>query len=244
MDKERFDERNSSLIKEMAADVELANLSKEWFRRSSKYEYSYHFTWLGLPIIQFPTDVLALQEIVWKTQPDLIVETGIARGGSLIFYASLMELYSREGVVIGIDIDLRAENEDSIKAHPLSRRIKILKGSSTDNSVVSAVFSHAARRKGTMVVLDSDHSHGHVLKELEVYSPLVTKNNYLVVMDTVIEELGDDLTKGRPWGKGNNSWTAVREFLEHSDRFEIDEGLNSKLLISASPGGYLRCTKD
>jgi cephalosporin hydroxylase len=209
----------------------------------SKLKYSYNFTWLGRPIIQFPQDIVALQEIIWRVRPDLIVETGVARGGSLIFYASLLELIGA-GQVIGIDIDLRAPNRAEIKQHPMAHRIVLIDGSSVDDQVIAAVREHAHGKKAVLVVLDSNHTHEHVARELALYSPLVTKGSYLVVLDTMVEDMPADFYPDRPWGKGNNPKTAVMEFLRTTDRFVIDEEYNSKLLITVAPDGYLRCIGD
>ena len=172
----------------MAKDKTLKSISKKWFLTSFQHEYSYHFKWLGLPIIQYPQDIVALQEIIWQIKPDLIIETGIARGGSLIFYASILEMLGK-GEVLGIDIDIRKNNKDAIEKHPLFKRIKMIQGSSIVKDTVKRVYEFAKDKKRIMVVLDSNHSHKHVLKELNLYSPLVTKGSYLVILDTIIEDL-------------------------------------------------------
>ena len=179
-----------------------------------------------------------------KVKPDLIIETGIALGGSLIFYASMLELLGGNGHVLGIDIDIRAHNRVEIEKHPMFKRITMIQGSSIDEAVVQQVRDFGAARQRVLVVLDSSHTHEHVSRELALYSPLVTRDSYLVVCDTVIEDVPDDLIRDRPWGKGNNPKTAVWEFLEASDRFVIDQEYNNKLLITVAPDGYLRCIKD
>jgi cephalosporin hydroxylase len=242
--KNSFEERNREYIKQMATDASLRNLTKEWFARSSKYEYSYHFTWLGRPIIQFPQDIIAMQEIIWKVRPDLIIETGIALGGSLIFYASMLELLDGNGEVLGIDIDIREHNRVEIEKHPMFKRITMIQGSSVDKSVVQEVYEFAKGKNRILVVLDSLHTQEHVLKELQLYSPLVTKGSYLVVFDTIIEDMPEDFCSDRPWSWGNNPKTAVWEFLKTTDRFEIDKQIENKLLITVAPGGYLKCIKD
>lgn len=239
-----FEERNARMIRAISEDAELKRLTQLWFERASKLEYSYHFTWLGLPIIQFPQDILAVQEIVWSVKPDLVIETGVARGGSLIFYASLLQLIGGAGRVIGIDVDIRPGNRQAIESHPLAHRIKMIEGSSADERVLSAVRQEAGRANRVLVVLDSLHTHAHVARELELYSPLVHKGSYLLVMDTIIEKMPPEFSTGRPWSPGDSPHTAVTQFLADNDRFEIDRELEAKLLISVAPSGYLRCVKD
>jgi cephalosporin hydroxylase len=239
-----FNEKNKKNIQKMNNDTELSDISKKWFILASKYEYSYHFTWLGRPIIQFPQDVVVMQELIWQVKPDLIIETGIAHGGSLIFYASLMELFGGDGVVLGIDIDIRAHNRLEIEKHPMIKRITMIQGSSTDPEIVKKVYAFAKDRKKILVVLDSLHAHDHVAKELDLYSPLVSKGSYFVVFDTIIEDMPENFFPDRPWGKGNNPKTAVWEFLKKNDRFIIDKEIENKLLITVAPDGYLKCVKD
>ncbi len=243
MTPEQFDEHNRGVITEMGEDREMSDLTKQWFRRASKLEYSYHFKWLGVPIIQFPQDILAIQEIVWDTKPDLIVETGVARGGSLILYASLLEMLGNDGRVIGIDIDIRKPNRKAIENHPLTHRIELIEGSSVDNDVVCQVFERAQLAKRVLVVLDSNHTHEHALEEMRRYSPLVEKGSYLIVLDTVIEDMPKEFSNDRPWGPGNNPKTAVREFLKTNPRFEIDRAVQDKLQITAGPDGFLKCVR-
>jgi cephalosporin hydroxylase len=231
-------------ISEMASDVELAMLARKFFLKSCEYRYSYNFAWLGRPIIQYPPDILAMQEIIWRVKPNLIIETGIAHGGSVIFYASMLELIGEDGKVVGIDVDIRQHNRVEIERHPLSKRAILVEGSSTDKDVIKRVYDLASGRRQVLVALDSNHTHEHVLKELELYSPLVGAGSYLVVFDTVIEDMPDGSFPDRPWGKGNNPKTAVREFLKTNDRFVVDSEIESKLLITVAPGGYLKCIKD
>jgi cephalosporin hydroxylase len=238
-----FDERNRRFIEEMGQNEDLRRTSRDWFLQASAAEYSYHFRWLGLPIIQFPQDIVAMQELIWTTQPDLIIETGIARGGSLVFYASMLELLGGDRSVIGIDIDIRQPNRDAIKNHPMIRRIHLIEGSSIAGEVVEQVHRLASGHSAVMVVLDSNHTHDHVLNELELYSPLVGPGSYVVVFDTVIESMPARSFPDRPWDNGNNPATAVRAFLEQNDRFEVDHSIEDKLLISVAPGGYLKCVK-
>lgn len=235
---------NGEMLQRMAVDAKLRSDALALFRDVSRYRYSYNFSWLGRPIIQFPQDIVAMQEIIWRVKPDLIIETGIAHGGSLIFWSSMLQLLGGDGRVIGIDIAIRPRNREELEQHPLFSRITLVEGSSVDAVIVDRVRTLAAGRRRVMVVLDSNHAHDHVLKELQLYSPLVCRGSYLVVFDTIVEEMPDDFAAGRPWGKGNNPKTAVREFLKHNDRFEVDVEVERKLLLSVAPGGYLKCVKN
>lgn len=238
------DPKDPKAIAEMAADKKLQEDTRAVFLGSVKHRYSYNFSWLGRPIIQYPQDMIAAQEIIWKVQPDLIVETGIAHGGSLIFYASLLELIGGNGRVIGIDIDIRAHNRVEIEKHPMFKRISMIQGSAVDRTIAEQVYAQAKNAKKVMVILDSNHTHEHVLQELELYSPLVKKGSYLIVFDTVVEDLPEECVENRPWGRGNNPKTAVWEFLKKNDRFELDKETENKLLLTVAPDGYLRCIKD
>jgi cephalosporin hydroxylase len=217
----------------------LQALSRDWFDEASRSKYSYHFEWMGRPIIQFPQDIVAMQEIIWRVRPDLIIETGIAHGGSLIFYASMLELLGR-GTVIGIDVDIREHNRSAIEAHPMAKRIALISGSSVDPGIVNRVKLESKSAKNILVVLDSNHTHAHVSAELDAYTPLVSVGSYCVVMDTVIENMPPDAFPDRPWSVGNNPRTAVAKFLETNHHFETDIAIDNKLLISVAPGGYLR----
>lgn len=239
-----FDEHNKTVIDAMRQDKDLQHVTREWFDAASRHEYSYHFTWLGRPIIQFPQDIVALQEIIWSVQPRVIVETGIARGGSLIFYASMLELLGRDGLVVGVDIDIRPHNRTEIQHHPMMKRIRLIEGSSIDPAIVLRVREIVGDRSPVLVMLDSNHTHDHVYKELLAYSPLVTKGSYLVAFDTVIELLPERFFADRPWSRGDNAMTAVKAFLQETHRFEVDRAIQDKLLITVAPDGYLRCVKD
>jgi cephalosporin hydroxylase len=226
-------------IEGLKGDRDLQDLSRIWLRDTLPHRYSYNWTWLGRPIIQYPQDMIAMQELIWKIQPDLIIETGIAHGGSLIFYASLLELIGK-GRVLGIDIDIRAHNRAAIESHPMFKRIDLLQGSSVAPDVVAKV-RHAVKPTDTvMVVLDSNHTHAHVRAELAAYADLVTVGSYCVVFDTVVEDLPAGRYPSRPWDVGNNPKTAVWEFLKTDGRFEIDTALQAKVLITVAPDGYLR----
>lgn len=185
-----------------------------------------------------------MQEIIWRVRPKVIIETGVAHGGSLIYYASLLELIGGSGVVVGIDVDIRAHNRTEIERHPMAGRIRLVEGSSVDSATVTQARALADGRGPILVVLDSNHTHAHVLQELQLYSPLVGKDSYLVVFDTMIEDMPDDLFKERPWRKGDNPKTAVWEFLKSNPRFVVDKEIESKLLITVAPDGYLKCIAD
>lgn len=238
-----FEEEKRSEIKRMGADDDLRALGVRFVEESSRLRYSYHFTWLGLPIIQFPADIVALQEIVWRARPEVIVETGVARGGSVLFFASLLELLGGDGHVVGVDIEIRPHNRAAIECHPLSKRVELVEGSSVADETVRAV-RRAAEGKRALVILDSNHTEEHVLRELELYSPLVRAGSYLVVMDTIIADLPADYFPDRPWTKTANPRSAVRKFLAGNGRFVVDEEYDAKLLVTAAPGGYLKCVKD
>lgn len=249
---EKFKKEVQENINLLGEDEEMKNLSKEWLLQSMVDKYSYNFSWMGRPILQYPQDIVAMQEIIWKVQPDLIVETGIAHGGSLIFYASMMTLLENNGHVLGIDIDIREHNRKEIEKHPMFKRITMLEGSSIDKKMVDTVYEFAKDYKKVLVVLDSNHTHDHVLNELKLYSPLVKEGSYLVVMDTCSEmvfrhqaEVGGEQADHfkRPWGAGNNPMTGMKEFLEINDRFEIDIDMDNKLQLSCAPNGYLKCIK-
>ncbi len=239
-----FDPKDPELIAKMAADAELRSGARDLFLRSARYRYSYNFQWLGRPIIQYPEDLMAMQEILWRVRPELIIETGVAHGGSLVFYASMLEVMGGPGRVLGIDIEIRPHNREAIERHPLFRRIQLIEGSSVDPDVVAQARSAAAGCRSVLVVLDSNHTHEHVRRELELYSPLVTKGSYLVVFDTVVEQMPADFFPDRPWGPGDNPMTAVRAFLGSNARFVIDQEISGKLLLTVAPDGYLQCVSD
>ncbi len=239
-DIDEFDRVCRENARAMAADAELKRETMDWIVRTSQHRYTYNFRWLGLPVIQFPQDLMALQEIVWATRPTLVIETGVARGGSLVFYASLLAMLGGERRVLGIDIDIRPHNRAAIEAHPLASKITLLQGSSVDPSIVSRARDAARGQPSVLVVLDSNHTHEHVLSELECYAPLVTPGNYLVVLDTIVEDMPEGFFKDRPWGRGNNPKTAVHQFLQSRSDFEIDRDLEAKLLLTVGPDGYLK----
>lgn len=254
---ENFQKQVSDNIDALGKDKDVQALSRIWSRETNKHGYTYNFSWMGRPIIQYPQDMLAMQELIWSIQPDLIIETGIAHGGSLIFSASMLELNAacggpKDAEVLGIDIDIRAHNRDAIEAHPMSRRISMLQGSSIAPEVIAEVKTKADGRKKVLVILDSNHTHEHVLAELEAYAPLTSAGSYCLVFDTLVEDMPEDMFGDRPWRPGDSPKTAVWEYLRRlqSDprkdaagrdlSFEIDKRIESKLLITVAPDGYLR----
>lgn len=235
---EEFETERNDRIKNFGSNDELKNAAHHFNVISNKESYSYNFSWMGRPIIQYPQDMIAMQEILWNLQPDLLIETGIAHGGSLIYYASIMELIGN-GHVVGIDIDIRAHNKIAIEKHPMFKRISMIQGSAIDLDIIEKVKAYIKPNMKVMVCLDSNHTHEHVLAELKLYAPFVTKGSYCVVFDTIVE----DMPKGmydRSWDKGNNPKTAVWEFLKSNKDFEIDTQIDNKLLISVAPEGYLK----
>lgn len=240
-DTKQFQQERSHFIKQLGQDPTFKSLSIEFMRSSVPHKYSYNFDWLGLPIIQYPQDIVAIQEVIWKVKPDIIIETGVARGGSLILSASILHLLNGNGKVIGIDIDIRPHNRKAIEEHPLSPRIELIEGSSITDETLQSVKSKMNPSDRVMVILDSNHTHEHVLKELELYSPLVKSGSYLIVMDTVIEDVPECTVPNRSWSKGNNPKTAIHEFMKHNNRFEIDQDIHNKLSITVAQDGYLKC---
>lgn len=246
---EQFKRECAEEVAIQGADPALGRASSAWMNLANSQKYSYHFEWLGRPIIQYPQDLIAMQEIIWSVQPDLIIEAGIAHGGSLIFSASMLELNAgcggpQDAEVLGVDIDIRPHNREAIEKHPMSKRITMIEGSSIDDAVSAKVHDFARDKKRVLVILDSNHTHAHVRRELDLYSSLVKAGSYLIVFDTVIEDMPEDAFPDRPWGKGDNPKTAVWEFLESNDRFEVNREIQDKLLLTVAPDGYLKCLKD
>jgi len=240
-----FEREVADRVAANATDLPLQAAASEFMKASIGAKYSYNFSWLGRPVIQYPQDIVAMQELIWTLQPELIIETGIAHGGSLIFSASMLELNAACGgpadaKVVGVDIDIRAHNRKAIEAHPMFRRITMVEGSSVAPAVVDAVRAMAAGKKSVLVCLDSNHTHEHVLAELEAYAPMTTVGSYCVVFDTIVEDLPEALSFERPWGPGDNPKTAARRYLADHPEFEIDHRVDAKTLISVAPHGYLR----
>jgi cephalosporin hydroxylase len=235
-----FIEERNERIEGNGNNKELNDAASRFNVASNRAQYSYNFTWMGRPIIQYPQDMVMMQELIWSVKPDLIIETGIAHGGSLIYYASILELIGN-GRVLGIDIDIREHNRKEIENHPMYKRINMIEGSSISEEVASKVRNQAAGKEKILVCLDSNHTHDHVLAELNLYAPLVSVNSYIVVFDTIVEDLPEGyFSQKRPWGISNNPKTAVQEFLAGNNGFEIDHSIDNKLLISVAPGGYLK----
>lgn len=241
---ETFKNKVAKNIRECGEDKDVQALSRIWSRETNQYGYTYNFSWLGRPIIQYPQDMVAMQEIIWDVKPELIIETGIAHGGSLIFSSAMLELVAAcgggEGKVLGIDIEIRPHNRKAIEEHPMFKRIGMIEGSSIAPEVIAQVKEKAKGKKRILVCLDSNHTHEHVLAELNAYAPLVSIGSYCVVMDTLIEDMPEDFFPDRPWGKGNNPKIAVREYLKTHSEFEIDKSIHQKLLITVAPDGYLK----
>jgi len=242
-------------IAAMRTDEALRSSGHAFMEASTAPKYSYNFDWQGRPIIQYPQDIVAMQELIWNIKPDLIIETGIAHGGSLIFSASMLALLDMcEAIelgssldprqsdrrVLGIDIDIRSHNRAAIEAHPMSSRIQMIQGSSIDPSVIAQVREIARDFRRILICLDSNHTHEHVLAELNAYASLTSVGSYCVVFDTVIEDFSATMYPDRPWGPGNNPKTAVWQYLESHPEFEIDRSIPDKLLLTVAPDGYLR----
>jgi len=235
-----FLERKKDMIK-MSNDKTLRDISLDWMVRADQYKYTYNFTWMGVPIIKFPSDMIVQQELVWKLKPDLIIETGIAHGGSILFSASMMELNMLPGEVVGVDIDIRKHNRKIIEKHPMYKRITMYEGSSVSKNIVNKVKRHTKNKKCVMVILDSLHSHKHVLQELKIYSKFVTKGSYIILPDTFIQFFPKGYyTNNRPWDVGDNPYTAMEEFLKKNKNFSIDKEISNKAVITETIDGYLK----
>jgi cephalosporin hydroxylase len=246
-------------ISAMGRDRDLIQATRSWMNSANAAKYSYHFEWQGRPIIQYPQDMVAMQELIWQVKPDLIVETGIAHGGSLIFSASMLALLDMCDAieagkkidpnvsarkVLGIDIDIRSHNRAAIEAHPMASRIGMIEGSSVAPETITRVRKFAVAYRRVLVCLDSNHTHDHVLAELQAYASLASVGSYCVVFDTVIEDFPQEMFSDRPWGPGNNPKTAVHEFLKSHPEFEIDKSIDNKLLVTVAPDGYLKRVRD
>lgn len=244
---ESFKKEVAENIENLGEDKDLHALSRVWSRETNQHKYTYNFSWLGRPIIQYPQDMVAMQELIWEVQPDLIIETGIAHGGSLIFSASMLELVAlctgNQGEVLGIDIDIRAHNRKAIEEHPMFKRISMIQGSSIAPEVISQVIERAKDKKRVLVVLDSNHTHDHVLAELNAYAHLTSVNSYCVVFDTLIDDMPRHILGERSWGPGDSPKTAVHEYLKSHEEFVIDKSIENKLLITVAPDGYLKRIK-
>ena len=258
MDEEKkFNNESILNIRAIGQDKEFKDLSNKWIQSSAKHKWSYNFNWLGRPAIQFPNDIWAMQELIWEIKPDLIIETGIAHGGSLIFSASMLAMLdyseavdnkkildpsSSKRKVLGIDIDIRNHNKKSIEEHSFSGLIEMIEGSSISSATISKVHEIASQHKKIVVCLDSNHTHEHVLAELNAYAPLVSEGSYCAVFDTGIEDMPSGSFPDRPWDKGNNPKTAVFEYIKNNANFKIDKQISDKLGITVAPEGFLKKT--
>lgn len=240
-----FDKEVKERIDAIGHDEPLKSKALAFMQASVEPKYSYNYSWMGRPVIQYPQDMIAMQEIIWEVKPDLIIETGIAHGGSIVFSASMLELIAacdgvKGGEVLGIDIEIRPHNRKAIEKHPMYKRISMIEGSSIAPEVIAQVVDKAKGKKRILVFLDSNHTHEHVLAELKAYAPLTSVASYCVVFDTLIEDMQENAYPDRPWGKGNNPKTAVWEWLKTHPEFEIDKSIHQKLLITVAPDGYLK----
>lgn len=252
---EQFKLDRISRVESYKKDIDFYNLSQIWLRESMQKQYVYNFDWLGRPIIQYPQDMVAIQEVIWRTKPDLIIETGIAHGGSLILSASILALLDmseaiQKGgswspqqsrrLVVGVDIDIRPHNRELIESHPMSSRIKMIEGSSISSETIEQIKLISKNFNKIMVILDSNHTHDHVLAELTAYAPLVTKDNYCVVLDTFVDDMPPKFFQDRPWDVGDNPKTAVKQYLHSNPSFIVDTNIQDYLQITVAPEGYLR----
>lgn len=251
---DKFQAEVAGNIAGLKKDTDVQALSRIWLREITRHKYAYNFNYMGRPLIQFPQDMIAVQELIWRIRPDLIVETGVAHGGSLVMSASqlalldycdaveagmLLDPHAPGRRVLGIDIDIRPHNRAVIETHPMAHRIDMIEGSSIAPEIVAKVRNIASGYQRVLVLLDSNHTHDHVLAELNAYAPLVSKDSYCVVFDTLIEDMPADMFPDRPWGKGDNPKTAVAAFLANHPEFEVDADIEAKILITVAPNGYL-----
>ena len=250
-----FQKEVSKRIEEVPRNKALLNAANIFKTETIRSKYSYNFSWLGRPVIQYPQELVQMQDLIWQIKPDLIIETGIAHGGSLIMSASMLALLDLcDGIesgsmidpkkskrkVLGIDLDIRPHNRTAIQDHPMVSRIQMIQGSSIDPEVIAKVHKIAASYARVLVCLDSNHTHAHVLAELHAYAPMVSVGSYCVVFDTIIEDLPAEMFPDRVWGPGNSPKTAVYDFLKTNQHFVIDANVQDKLLITVAPDGYLK----
>lgn len=241
-DRAAFEIEKTQEIQKALADPELLRKGRDFLTHSDRYKYGYYWTWMGLPIIQMPEDIALTQEIMWETKPDFVIEAGIAWGGSLALYAAFQELQGF-GQVIGIDVTIPEHNREAIMNTPVSHRISLVEGSSSDPKIFQQIASQIPRGSNVLLVLDSNHTHDHVLAELKMWSPLLQEGNFIIVSDTIVEVIPEQIHRPRPWGPGNNPMTGMREFLESNDRFTSSNIYSDRAIVSFNPSGYLKCIK-
>ena len=234
-----FNKEKATYASQLSHDDNLAGLAREFVVESDKCGYAYQWSWCDLPILQLPQDVIATQEIIFKCKPSVIIETGIAWGGGVALYATLMDLYGGRKI-FGIDLNLADSVMDSVKSVGFKTEIELIRGSSVDPSIVSHILECLLPEDRVMVLLDSNHTHEHVLAELRHYGPIVTKGQYAIVSDTIVELIPEQSHRPRSWGHGNNPMTAMRQYLRETSDYEIDAAIDDRLVISYSPSGYLR----
>ena len=256
---DKFEDEKKKNIARLGQDKELWDSSLKWMLDVGRTgSYLYNFSWLGRPIIQYPQDIVGLQELIFDVKPDLIIEAGVAHGGSVVFTASMLAMLDlceaiengqtinpsvSKRKVVGIDIDIRKHNRNLIEAHPMASRIHLVEGSSIEHGTVAQIKEFAKSYKNIMVILDSNHTHDHVLGELQAYAALVSVGNYCIVYDTLIDDMPDESIENRDWGQGNSPKTAVHECLKSNDNFEIQKAIEHKLLITVAPDGFLKRVK-
>ena len=241
-DRAAFEIEKAQEIQKALGDPDLLRKGRDFLIHADRHKYGYYWTWMGLPIIQMPEDIVLTQEIMWETKPDFVIEAGIAWGGSLALYAAFQQLQGF-GKVIGIDVTIPAHNREAILSTPVSSRISLVEGSSSDPEIYNQIVAQIPEGSNILLVLDSNHTHEHVLAELKLWSPLLQKGNYIIVSDTIVEEIPEQKHRPRPWGPGNNPMTGMREFLRGSDRFTSTNNYSDRAFTSFNPSGYLKCIK-
>lgn len=242
-DRQAFEDQKRQNASRMSADPAVRAAAHTLYAKAYEHDYTYMWSWMGVPIIQSPDDICAMQEIIWETRPQVIVETGVARGGSILFSAAMLQLLG-EGKVVGVDIEIRPHNRDSIESHPLAHRVELIEADAVADATLKQVKQSIGDAERVMVVLDSNHTHDHVLAELRAYAPLVTPGQSLIVADTAVELDITPTERDRPWGPGDNPMTAMRQYLKETDAFVPDTFINEKLLLTSNPDGYLRRLSD
>lgn len=242
-DRKKFLKNITLQSNKLGKNKNILNQSIKFLKNVDDYDYSYLWTWFGVPIIQLPADIMVMQEILYKIKPDVVIETGVARGGSLLFYASILKLIKKKFKIIGIDVDIRQHNKKSIKNSIFSRYIKLIQSSSTDSNIKKKINKYVKKKNKILVILDSNHTKKHVLEECKIYSKFVSKNSYLVIADTIIGFLkNNEMPKKRSivLKKGNEPLSALKDFLKINKKFKVDKTLNGKLIFSSNYNGFLK----